>query len=93
MLQVCGLVGSNLVLQLQRLSLSILLPILLGKKLFGFDILSHLNVLSPGATSLRSYNQSTICLMQNPEYHKRTKHIDIIFYKIQELHITGEIDL
>ena len=29
-------------------------------------------------------NQSTIKLAENPEFHKRTKHIDIIYHYIRE---------
>ena len=48
-------------------------------------LLSHLDVLSIGPTSLRSNNKFAIRSVHNPEYYKRMKHIDIIFHKIREL--------
>ena len=38
-------------------------------------------------------NQSAIKMIKNPEYHKRTKHIDIRFHFIREHYSTGEFDL
>lgn len=29
----------------------------------------------------------------NPEFHKRTKHIDVIFHLIRELQLSGEINV
>lgn len=36
------------------------------------------------ATELNVDNQSTICLTKNPEFHKRTKHIDLCFHYVRE---------
>lgn len=43
------------------------------------------------ATKLYIDNQSAIKLVKNPEYHKRTKHIDIRFHFIREKYDSGEI--
>ena len=42
-------------------------------------------------TSLFSDNQSAIRLVQNPEFHKRTKHIDVVYHLIREIQTRGEI--
>lgn len=36
------------------------------------------------ATILRSDNQAAIRLVRNPEFHKRTKHVDVKYYIIRE---------
>ena len=36
-------------------------------------------------------NQSAIKLIKNPEYHKRTKHIDIKYHFVREKYESGEI--
>ena len=33
--------------------------------------------LHKGQIAIREDNQSAICIAQNPQYHNRTKHIDI----------------
>ena len=38
-------------------------------------------------------NQSTIRLSKNPEFHKRTKHIDIQYHFLREKSMNGEIDI
>lgn len=38
-----------------------------------------------GATPLYVDNQSTIKLVKNPEFHKRTKHIDVRYHHIREM--------
>ncbi len=38
-------------------------------------------------------NKSTICLAKNPEYHARSKHIDIRHHFIREKIETGEIKI
>lgn len=43
------------------------------------------------ATMLLVDNQSTIKLAKNPEFHKRTKHIDIRYHYIREKCESGEI--
>ena len=37
-----------------------------------------------GPTSLMSDNQGAICLTKNPEFHQRTKHIDVRYHYIRE---------
>ena len=44
-------------------------------------------------TRLYSDNQSAIRLVQNPEFHKRTKHIDVVFHLIRELQEQGHISV
>ena len=44
-------------------------------------------------TPLFGENQSAIRLVKNPEYHKRTKHIDIQYHFIREKFEHGEIDI
>lgn len=44
-------------------------------------------------TPLFGDNQSAIRLVKNPEYHKRTKHIDIQYHYIREKFEAGEIDI
>lgn len=46
-----------------------------------------------GASDLYVDNQSAIKLAKNPEYHKRTKHIDIRFHFIREKVASQEINL
>jgi len=38
-------------------------------------------------------NQSAIRLIKNPEYHNRTKHIDVRFHFIRENYEKREIDV
>lgn len=38
-------------------------------------------------------NQSAIRLIRNPEFHKRTKHIDIRYHFVREKYKNGQIDL
>ena len=42
-------------------------------------------------TQLFSDNQAAIRLVANPEYHKRTKHIDVVYHLIREFQEHGEI--
>ena len=44
-------------------------------------------------TSLLSDNQSAIRLVLNPEFHKRTKNIDVVNHIIREFQAMGEITL
>ena len=34
-------------------------------------------------------NQSAIKLCKNPEYHKRTKHIDVHYHYVREKYVSG----
>uniref|UniRef100_A0A1Y1MYL6 Retrovirus-related Pol polyprotein from transposon TNT 1-94 n=1 Tax=Photinus pyralis TaxID=7054 RepID=A0A1Y1MYL6_PHOPY len=45
------------------------------------------------ATKLFVDNQSAVRLVQNAEFHKRTKHIDVKFHFIREQQERGEIDV
>lgn len=44
-----------------------------------------------GATVIKVDNQSAIKLVKNPEFHKRTKHIDIKYHYIREKYGEGSI--
>ena len=44
-------------------------------------------------TTLHIDNQSTMAIMQNPEFHKRTKHIDIRYHYIQQVVNDGMVHL
>ncbi|KAG5895509.1 hypothetical protein JTB14_009220 [Gonioctena quinquepunctata] len=44
------------------------------------------------ATPLNIDNQSAIKLIHNPEFHKRTKHVDIQFHFVREKFQDGEIE-
>lgn len=44
-------------------------------------------------TVLHTDNQSAIRLIRNPEFHQRTKHIDIKFHVIREYYENGDIDV
>jgi len=45
------------------------------------------------ATKIMIDNQSTIKLIRNPEFHNRTKHIDVRYHFIREKLSTCEIDV
>lgn len=53
-------------------------------------LLSNLGFVLNGATVLHIDNQSAIRLVRNPEFHKRTKHIDIKFHYIREVVENGD---
>lgn len=38
-------------------------------------------------------NQSAIKLIRNPEFHKRSKHVDIRYHFIREKYMSQDIDL
>jgi hypothetical protein len=38
-------------------------------------------------------NQSSIKLIHNPRYHKRTKHIDVLYHLIREHQASGAINV
>lgn len=55
-----------------------------------------LNELMPGrleGATLYMDNQSAIRLVKNPEYHRRTKHIDIDYHYIREKYSEGRFEL
>ena len=43
--------------------------------------------------NLQIDNESTIRLIKNPEFHNRTKHIDIQYKFVREKYENGEIDV
>jgi hypothetical protein len=54
-------------------------------------LLSDLGFPQSNPTPLYSDNQSAIRLVLNPEFHKRTKHIDVLFHLIREFQARGDI--
>lgn len=56
-------------------------------------LLSDIGYLQHRPTPLFSDNQSAIRLVLNPEFHKRTKHIDVVFHLIREFQEKAEIDV
>ena len=56
-------------------------------------LLADIGFSQPNPTPLYSDNQSAIRLVQNPEFHKRTKHIDVVFHLIREFQTRGEISV
>lgn len=44
-------------------------------------------------TCLWSDNQAAIRLVRNPEFHRRTKHIDVKYHIIREAHVGGQINV
>ena len=56
-------------------------------------LLADLGFSQSSPTPLYSDNQSAIRLVQNPEFHKRTKHIDVLFHLIREFQARGEISV
>lgn len=56
-------------------------------------LLDNLGCPCAGATVLRVDNLNSINLAKNPEYHKRTKHIDTRYHFIREKVVSKEIKL
>ena len=56
-------------------------------------LLTDLGFAQAKPTPLFSDNQSAIRLVQNPEFHKRTKHIDVVYHLIREIQARGEITI
>jgi hypothetical protein len=56
-------------------------------------LLDNLRFPQPAATRLFLDNQSAIRLVHNPEFHRRTKHIDIIHHFIREHQQKANIDI
>jgi hypothetical protein len=56
-------------------------------------LLNNIGYPQTDPTPLFGDNQSAIRLVKNPEYHKRTKHIDIQYHFIREKFENGEIDI
>lgn len=38
-------------------------------------------------------NESAVRLIKNPEFHKRSKHIDVRYHFVRENFLTGDIDV
>ena len=43
------------------------------------------------STAIFMVNQSTIKLVHNAEFHKRTKHVDVRYHYIREKYASGDI--
>ncbi len=55
------------------------------------NLLCHIGLGQSKPTVLFCDNQSAIRLVHNPEFHKRTKHIDVQFHFIREKQVDGTI--
>lgn len=49
-------------------------------------LLTNLGCIQHAPTALLCDNQAAICLVQNPKFHNRTKHIEVQYHKIHEEH-------
>lgn len=47
----------------------------------------------PGPTRLLCNNQRVIRLVHNPEFHQRTKHIDVRYYFVRDHQEKNEVDV
>ena len=54
-------------------------------------LLADMGYCQSSPTQLFSDNQAAIRLVANPKYHKRTKHIDVVYHLIREFQEHGEI--
>lgn len=57
------------------------------------QLLSDMRCTPTGPTMMFEDNQSTISMVKNPQYHGRTKHVDIKLHFIQELSKTNIVQL
>ena len=57
------------------------------------NLLGNLGAQCDTATALHIDNQSAIRLAKNPEFHKRTKHIDVRYHYIREKVASREIEV
>ena len=57
------------------------------------SLLSEILGVSNGSTPLLCDNEGAIRLVKNPEFHQRTKHIDIKYHFIREKHQDKEIEI
>lgn len=55
------------------------------------QLLNNIGVSLKGATPLHIDNQGAIKLIHNPEFHSRTKHVDVQFHFVREKYYSGEI--
>lgn len=56
-------------------------------------LLSDVECPCAGATTIYVDNQSAIRLVKNPEFHKRTKHIDIRYHYVREKVNANELNI
>lgn len=56
-------------------------------------LLESVGAVSNDPTMMKVDNQGAIKLIKNPEFHKRTKHIDIRFHFIREKYDEGQIEV
>ncbi|KMQ86839.1 copia protein [Lasius niger] len=56
-------------------------------------LLESMGVVTDGPTTMKVDNQGAIKLIKNPEYHKRTKHIEVRYHFIREKHEDGQIEI
>ncbi|CAL1672136.1 unnamed protein product [Lasius platythorax] len=56
-------------------------------------LLESMGVVTDGLTTMKVDNQGAIKLIKNPEYHKRTKHIEIRYHFIREKYEDGQIEI
>ena len=56
-------------------------------------LLSEIECPCKEATTIHVDNQSAIRLMKNPEFHKRTKHIDVRYHFVREKVQAGELNI
>jgi hypothetical protein len=47
----------------------------------------------PAATIILGDNRGAIALAKNPQFHSRTKHIDIQHHSVREMQTDGKVDL
>lgn len=57
------------------------------------QLLKDIEYRCEGPIVLNIDNQSAIRLIKNPEFHKRTKHIDVRYHFIREKYNNGEINI
>jgi hypothetical protein len=56
-------------------------------------LLSELGLPQKSPTKIWCDNESAIALARNPEYHKRSKHIDVRYHHLRELVFNKVIDI
>jgi hypothetical protein len=89
-----GQVGYNVVCPYPPRKLSSLLLVNQQKKAVWLrSLLSEILGVSNGSTPLLCDNEGAIRLVKNPEFHQRTKHIDIKYHFIREKHQDKEIEI
>ena len=56
-------------------------------------LLKDLHVEVSDSTTIYCDNLSSIQLMRNPDFHARTKHIEVHYHFVRERVLSGEVDL